>query len=152
MRSTAIARAQAGGDVAAVGELQRLSAADLVSDETKFVGLLVKWTEPFIPSDQRYLATPSAFPSEFCGSKLDPTLATLDARSAGYQFPVPFFVIQGRDDNRTPSAAAHAFLNSIRAPAKGYTAIEGGHFSCLTNPAGFLDALDRDMRSIRVLG
>jgi pimeloyl-ACP methyl ester carboxylesterase len=151
MRSSAVARAQAAGNVEAAAELKSLSALELVSDNTKFVGLLVKWTEPFIPSDQRYIATPTAFPNDFCESKLDPTLVTVDARSGGYELPIPFFVIQGRDDNRTSPDAARAFVNQVRAPAKGYTAIEGGHFAFITNPTGFLTALDSDMRSLGIL-
>jgi pimeloyl-ACP methyl ester carboxylesterase len=151
MRSSAIARAQAAGNTDAAAELKRLSALELLSDNTKFVELLVKWTEPFIPSDLRYIATPTAFPNEFCGSKLDPTLLTIDARSGGYDLPVPFFVIQGRDDNRTPPDAARAFVSQVRAPAKGYSEIEGGHFAFVTNPDGFLAALDSDMRSLASL-
>ncbi len=148
MRSSAVARAQRAGDTDAATKLKSLSPHDLVADMSNFVGLLVKWTEPFIPSDQRYIATPTAFPNDFCESKLNPTLVTEDARSGGYNVPVPYFVIQGRDDNRTPPDEARAFLDQVHAPAKGYTAIDGGHFACLTNPTGFLNALDRDLRSL----
>ena len=77
-----------------------------------------------------------------------PSIVSFDAGSAGYDLPVPFFVIQGSDDNRTPPEAARAFVSQVRAPAKGYTVIEGGHFACLTNPTGFLNALDSDIRSL----
>jgi len=53
-------------------------------------------------------------------------------------------------DNRTSPDAARAFVNQVHAAAKGYTAIEGGHFACLTNPTGFLNALDSDMRSLGI--
>jgi pimeloyl-ACP methyl ester carboxylesterase len=148
MRSSAIVRAQAAGNGAAATELKNIDALQLVSDMTKFVGLLVEWTEPFIPSDQIYIATPTAFPNDFCASKLNPYLLTIDAGSGGHELPIPFFVIQGRDDNRTPPAAARAFLDQMRAPKKGYTAIDGGHFACLTNPGDFLQALDGYMRSL----
>lgn len=150
MRSSAIARAQQAGNTEAAAKLQSLNALDLVSDTNNFVGLLVKWTEPFISSDQRYIATPTAFPNDFCESKLNPTLVTEDARSGGYKLPVPFFVIQGRDDNRTPPGAAREFVNQVRAPAKGFTAIDGGHFAFVTNAAGFLNALDTDMRRVGI--
>lgn len=150
MRSSAISRAQQAGDVEAAAKLQRLDALDLVSDMNNFVGLLVKWTEPFISSDQRYIATPTAFPNNFCESKLNPTLVTEDARAGGSKLPVPFFVIQGRDDNRTPPAATHAFVEHMHAPAKGYAAIDGGHFAFVTDSRGFLDALDSDMRKLGI--
>lgn len=75
--------------------------------------------------------------------RLLPTLLAFDARAAGYEMPVPFFVIQGRDDNVAPPAAASDAVEQVRATAKGFTAIEGGHFACFTNPRGFLDALRR---------
>jgi fermentation-respiration switch protein FrsA (DUF1100 family) len=148
MRSSAIVRAQAAGSATAATELRDMDALQLVSDMTKFVGLLIRWTEPFIPSDQAYIATPTAFPNDFCASKLNPYLLTIDARSGGTELPIPFFVIQGRDDNRTPPDAARAFLDQVRAPKKGYTEIDGGHFACLTNAMDFLTALDRNMRSL----
>jgi pimeloyl-ACP methyl ester carboxylesterase len=148
MRSSAIVRAQAAGNVKAATELRNIDALQLVSDMTKFVGLLVEWTEPFIPSDQVYIAAPTAFPNDFCASKLNPYLLTIDAGSGGYELSIPFFIIQGRDDNRTPPDAARAFLAQVRAPKKGYTAIDGGHFACLTNAAGFLKALDSDLSSL----
>ena len=150
MRSSAIARARKAGDAEAAAKLRTLSALDLVSDMNNFVGLLVKWTEPFISSDQRYIATPTAFPNDFCESNLNPTLVTEDARAGGYKLPVPFFVIQGRDDNRTPPEPARAFVERVHAPAKGYIAIDGGHFAFVTNPTGFLDALDSEMRKLRL--
>ena len=85
-----------------------------------------------------------------CLSKLGRYVVEFDAKTAGYDLPVPFFVIQGRDDTRRPPEAAHAFLSQVRAPAKGFTAIDGGHFACFTNPAGFLDALDGDIRGLRI--
>jgi len=150
MVASAISRAQAAGDTKAADDLKQTSEQELMSDQTKFVGLLVKWTEPFIASDQTYIQTPSAFPNDFCGTRLNPSLLTADAKSGGYDLPVPYFVIQGRDDNRTLPADAHAFLNRVHAPMKGYTAIDGGHFAFVTNPSGFLNALDNDLRKLKI--
>jgi hypothetical protein len=46
--------------------------------------------------------------------------------------------------SNTPSAIGRSLRRNC------YTAIEGGHFACLTNPDGFLDALDADMRRIGI--
>lgn len=73
-----------------------------------------------------------------------------DARAAGKDFPIPFFVIQGREDTRMPPAAARAFVNEVHAPVKRYTEIEGGHFAYMTNPAGFLNMLDSDLRTLKI--
>jgi proline iminopeptidase len=149
MRLSAIARAQVAGDEAAVAELKSLSSLDLVEDSSKF-GVLVKWTAPFSASDMRYLSTPTAIGNNFCLSKLLPSIITFDGEAAGYDFPVPFFVIQGSDDNRTPPEAARLFVSHVRAPAKGYTAIDGAHFAFVTNPTGFLSALDADIHSLGI--
>jgi pimeloyl-ACP methyl ester carboxylesterase len=93
LRTSAISRAQAAGDVEAVEQLKTLSAADLLNDESRFFGILVKWTEPFSASDNAYLALPSARPNGFCLPKLLPAILGLDARSGGYDLPIPFFVI-----------------------------------------------------------
>ncbi len=174
MRSSAVARAQAAGDVQSVAELTALGEPDL-ADKAK-LRTLFKWNAPFPDRDLDFLirrgallgspdkpastaaanfyasnpdpADPAAHPA--CLTKLMRFVFEFDAAAAGYDFPVPFFVIQGRDDTRTPPEAARAFVNQVRAPAKLYTTIEGGHFACFTNPAGFLNALRSDMRSLGI--
>jgi len=150
MMSSAITRAQAAGDAAAVAELKQTSEQEMMTDQKKFVGLLVKWTEPFIASDQTYIRTPSAFPNDFCGAKLNPSLLTADARTGGYKLPLPYFVIQGKNDNRTLPSEARAFFDKVHAPMKEYTAIHGGHFAFVTNASGFLDALASDLKRLRI--
>lgn len=150
MVSSAIARAGAAGDTAAVAELRQTSEQELMGDPRKFVDLLVKWMEPFIPADGPYLNAPSAFPNDFCEAKLDPWLLTVDARTEGYDLRIPYFVIQGRDDNRTPPDDARAFFDKVHAPVKNYTAIDGGHFAFVTNSAGFLNALDSDLSRLGI--
>jgi pimeloyl-ACP methyl ester carboxylesterase len=161
-RSSAVARARAAGDTQAVAALNALTAPDL-TDMAKLL-FLFKWQAPFTGSDMSYiidtqeraLATnPKA--ADWYSGKLSFSLPKLlqyqidfEAAAAGYDLPVPFFVIQGRDDSRTPSDAARAFMNQVRAPVKGYTAVAGGHFACFTNPAGFLGALDSDIRRLGI--
>jgi pimeloyl-ACP methyl ester carboxylesterase len=174
MRSSAIARAQAAGDVQAVAELKDFSEPDL-ADKTK-LSTLIKWNARFPATDLDFLirrgatlgspdkptstaaadffasnpdpVDPTAQP--VCLTKLLPFAYEFDAAAAGYDFPVPFFVIQGRDDTRTPPEAARAFVSQVHAPAKNFTTIEGGHFACFTNPTGFLSALDSDMRTLGI--
>jgi pimeloyl-ACP methyl ester carboxylesterase len=149
LRSSAVSRVQAAGDAKAVAQLKTLSAPDLLNDESRFFGILVKWAEPFSAPDNAYLALPPARPNGFCLPKLLPCILSLDARSAT-ELPIPFFVIQGRDDNRCPPEEAREFVSQVHAPAKGYTVIEGGHFAFLTNPTGFLNTLDSDMRRLGI--
>jgi len=174
MRSAAVARAQAAGDLQSVAELRGLSESDF-ADMTKLTTLF-RWGSGFPAVDIDYLISRGALlgtpdkpasiaaadfyasnpnPAEpasrpVCLAKLGRYVVAFDAKAAGYDLPVPFFVIQGRDDTRTPPEAAHAFLSQVRAPAKGFTAIDGGHFACFTNPVGFLNALDSDIRKLSI--
>jgi|HubBroStandDraft_1064217.scaffolds.fasta_scaffold19623_3 pimeloyl-ACP methyl ester carboxylesterase len=79
----------------------------------------------------------------FTASKLGPTLLAFDARALGLDMPIPFFVIQGRDDHVAPVEAARAYVHDVRAPAKAFVLIDGGHFALFTNPDGFVAALRR---------
>ncbi len=159
-RSSAIARARDANNTQAVAELNALTTRDL--GDLARLDIVFRWQAPFIGTDRSYLGmqgdalakvAPPLLPADdyyrarlFCVGKLMPSVLEYDARTPGLDLPVPFFVIQGRDDNRTLPDAARAFVGQVRAPAKNYTAIEGGHFACFTNPAGFLGALDSDLR------
>jgi pimeloyl-ACP methyl ester carboxylesterase len=59
----------------------------------------------------------------------------------GFDVPLPFIVVQGRDDHITPTDVAHDYFEKVKAPAKAFGEISGGHFACYTNPDGFLGAL-----------
>jgi pimeloyl-ACP methyl ester carboxylesterase len=83
-----------------------------------------------------------------CLQKLLPYSFEFDARAGGTDLPIPYFVIQGRNDPICPPEAAHEFVNEVHAPAKNFTLIDGGHFACLSNPTGFLNALDSDMQKL----
>jgi pimeloyl-ACP methyl ester carboxylesterase len=155
--------AQAANNAGAVTQLNALTASDL--GNLAKLDIVFRWQAPFIGPDRAYLDMQGAalakaarplLPADdyyrarlACVGKLMPSVLDYDARTAGMDLPVPFFVIQGRDDNRTPPETARAFAGQVRAPAKTYTEIEGGHFACFTNPAGFLDALESDLRTIR---
>ena len=162
-RQSAVARAGAAHDAQAVADLSGLSAADF-GDMSKLLTIF-KWQAPFTGSDLDYIINTEEralgprgkpisrdaadwYDGKFLLSlpKLWPSVVAFDA--AGHDLPVPYFVIQGRDDSRTSPEAARSFVSQVGAPAKGYTAIDGGHFACFTNPAGFLDALDNDIRSM----
>jgi proline iminopeptidase len=165
MRKSAIVRAQAAGDAPAVAALKGLEPADF-SDMSK-LGIVFRWAEPFPPVDRDYLGKQIALirtagdpqnaaaenwfsGRQFSLSKLMQSILDFDARADGYDVPVPYFVIQGSGDTRTPTDLAREFVGQVRASAKGFTAIDGGHFACFTNPAGFLDALDADVRTLRI--
>jgi pimeloyl-ACP methyl ester carboxylesterase len=63
----------------------------------------------------------------------------------GYDFGVPIFIVQGKDDLICPTEAAREYAAKIRAPATAYAEIDGGHFACLTDPDQFLTVLRRQV-------
>jgi pimeloyl-ACP methyl ester carboxylesterase len=85
-----------------------------------------------------------------CLQKLLPYSFEFDGGAGGYNLRVPYFVIQGRNDPRCSPEAARAFVSQMQAPVKNFTLIDGGHFACLSNPAGFLNALDEDIRMLKL--
>ena len=176
MRSSAAARAKAAGDARAVAELERFTVDDF-SDMAK-LHTFFRWTAPFpnpgpdwnfigklfgllgSPDKPASVAASNFFASNpppddpaahpVCLQKLLPYSFEFDARAGGLDLKVPYLVIQGREDPRCPPEIARAFVDQVRAPAKNFTAIDGGHFACLSNPAGFLNALDSDVRKLGI--
>jgi pimeloyl-ACP methyl ester carboxylesterase len=73
--------------------------------------------------------------------RLVPQTSALEARTLAGDFAVPVFVIQGAEDFTTPTSLARSFVDSIRAPAKAFVTIEGGHFAVFMKPTAFLDQL-----------
>ena len=73
--------------------------------------------------------------------KLSPVVFDLDIRKLGLDYPMPMFVIQGRDDHAVGFEPARAWMDEVRSPKKAFVAIDGGHFACFTNPKGFVGAL-----------
>ncbi|HKU63568.1 MAG TPA: alpha/beta hydrolase [Rhizomicrobium sp.] len=84
----------------------------------------------------------------FSGEKFRGVMATMDLYSLGPNMPVPFFVVQGRDDRITGFDPAKAFFDQLQAPKKAFVAIDGGHFACFTNPDGFVGALCKHVRPL----
>jgi len=174
-RAAAVRRAEAAGDAQAALQMKQFAVSDF-ADMTKFQSFF-KWSgAPFpnpgpdwdfigkffgllgSPEKPKSAAAADFFASNpapdnpaahpICLQKLLPYSFEFDARAAGYDLKVPYFVIQGRSDPIFPPDAAPAFVSQVHAPAKNFTLIDGGHFACLSNPAGFLDALDNDLRKL----
>jgi pimeloyl-ACP methyl ester carboxylesterase len=150
------AREQAAAEHDTVS-IQTLDAtAALPVSDMKRVMASNKWR--LSPSDVQYLTIerdfigPPPFPTkgdvadwlaggDFTGGKLWPTITSFDARKQFPKIPIPFFVIEGRDDHMVSFAAAKDYVEGVRAPSKAFIPIDGGHFACFTNPAQFIRAL-----------
>lgn len=67
----------------------------------------------------------------------------------GYKMPVPFFIIQGREDHITPTELAEQYFRRIHAPRKKMVLINGaGHFAYATDREEFLTFLVRYARPL----
>lgn len=84
----------------------------------------------------------------FTGEKVAPVEYTLDARKLGLDFPIPFFVIQGRDDHIAPFTVAQDYVAEVRAPKKAFIPIAGGHWACFTDATAFVAALRQYVRPL----
>jgi pimeloyl-ACP methyl ester carboxylesterase len=84
----------------------------------------------------------------FTGPQLLPTLLGLDLRAIGIEMPVPFFVIQGRDDHVMPPEPVATYVDDVKAPAKAFVLIDGGHYACFTRAGQFVAALREKVRPL----
>jgi pimeloyl-ACP methyl ester carboxylesterase len=57
--------------------------------------------------------------------------------------PVPYVLIQGREDHVTPLEPARAFWKKVKSRGRAFAAIDGGHYACFTHSDQFLAAMRR---------
>jgi pimeloyl-ACP methyl ester carboxylesterase len=142
--------------------LQQLDEADAFPiTDTKRLEATASWVMP--PADTAYIKTHDDFlrspPSSskacvadftaglaFSRPALFPTVTSFDARKVSLVFPVPFFVIQGRDDHMVSFGDAEAYIEDVHAPIKAFVPIDGGHYACFTHSDQFVSALRKHAR------
>jgi pimeloyl-ACP methyl ester carboxylesterase len=136
--------------LAAIAKAQALTGLDRIMEEQKATS---KWR--LSSSDKDYQKKLIEFlgpkpvgdaadwmaGAEFSADRLKDVVTTMSVRASGLDFGLPFYVIQGRDDHITDFGLARDLVNGIRAPAKGFFPIDGGHFACFTNGGAFADVL-----------
>jgi len=73
---------------------------------------------------------------------LTSTLTDADVTRLGYDFPIPFAIVQGADDRISPTTLAADYFSGVRAPAKALVRIpNAGHYAFTTHGAEFRAAL-----------
>jgi proline iminopeptidase len=160
----ALASARAEPNPAAVTQLEALGDFP-PADFAKYL-VVRRWLNHYLPaSDRAYLALQRRFTGdppfptsgdvgawvaggEFSGPHLLPAILAADLPALGYDLPVAYFVVEGRDDHITPVEAASDYASHIRAPAKGLDLIDGGHFAVFTNPRQFVQVLTAKVRPL----
>lgn len=155
------AQATAAGDQETLKALD--DAASLPATDAKRYRASRKYR--FSPSDLEYLKLsqaligPGPAPKEgvvadwlagsnFTFTRVASIETVFDARDLGLDMPVPYFVIQGRDDHITSPDAAQAYLAEVHAPKKAFVPIDGGHWACFTNAPAFIEALQKYVRPL----
>jgi pimeloyl-ACP methyl ester carboxylesterase len=149
-----LARAVELGDDEARHELEAVGPPPW--SDGRGYGVQHKWANRFEHAD-RFIASMLGFALQAPGSTLRdlndwsagqvlsanhlvPETSALPRTKLSGEYRLPVFVIQGANDYTTPTALARELVDSIRAPAKEFVTIEGGHFAVFVND-GFLDAL-----------
>ncbi len=77
-----------------------------------------------------------------------PALLNDDLRTLGCNFPIPFFIVQGKDDRITDTGLAKTYFDCVESPHKEIVLIPGGHFAYATE--AFRDALVTRLRPVVV--
>jgi len=113
------------------------------------------------PDDQSFLQRESAFtgpepyPTKgpvadwvggylFTSEVLVPKILGSDVEEVvGFEIPLPFVLVQGKDDHITPTDVAREYFDKVKAPTKAFSEIPGGHFAFYTDPQGTLAALQK---------
>jgi len=80
----------------------------------------------------------------YMSDQLFEAMKTFDFEALGYDFKLPFFVLQGAEDIVTPVASARVYVNLITAPQKGFVTIgKAGHIAAFCHPHEFLQQIIR---------
>jgi pimeloyl-ACP methyl ester carboxylesterase len=88
--------------------------------------------------------------ARFSGNTIASSLTSMDVRAPRLDMPIPFFIVQGRDDHITGAEPARAYAEDVRAPQKTFVAIDGRHCACFTDPDAFVGALRKYVRPLAI--
>lgn len=124
-------------------------------NDWKRIGASRKWM--MSPTDQDYLKLQTAFMGSpdhpkpeaqawvkgygFESSKVGAESIVFDAMTQAPELPVPYILIQGREDHVTPFEPARAYWEMVQSKGKAFAAIDGGHYACFTDTDQFLAAM-----------
>ena len=149
------ARAQATASHDEAGLKALDDARTLSVNDWKRIGASRKWM--MSPLDLEYLELQKNFagPADhrrpearswvegfgFQSNKVGKESLAFDAIKEAPSIPVPYIVIQGRDDHVTPLEPARTYWEKVRSRGKAFAVIEGGHYACFTNSDQFLAAM-----------
>jgi len=147
------AQATAAHDVAGLKALDAVQGLSV--NDWKRIGASRKWLfgppdQPYLDQQRRVMGDP-AHPKPaaaawvegylFEAHKVGKETVVFDAMKEVPSLPVPYILIEGRQDHVTPFVPAKAYFDRVQSKGKVFVAIDGGHFACFTNTPAFLAAL-----------
>jgi pimeloyl-ACP methyl ester carboxylesterase len=77
----------------------------------------------------------------FQSNKVGNESIVFDAMKEVPSIPVPYILIQGREDHVTPFEPARVYWEKVESRGKKFAAIDGGHYACFTESNQFLAAM-----------
>jgi pimeloyl-ACP methyl ester carboxylesterase len=147
------AQATASNDEAGLKALDDVRTLSV--NDWKRIGASRKWM--MSPSDLKYLEVQKNFAGSpdhsrpearawiagygFESNKVGNESVAFDAFTDVPSIPVPYILIQGRDDHVTPLEPAQTYWEKVRSRGKAFAAIDGGHYACFTHSVQFLAAM-----------
>jgi pimeloyl-ACP methyl ester carboxylesterase len=147
------AQAAATNDAAGLKALDDVQALSV--NDWKRIGASRKWM--MSPPDQEYLELQRNFMGSpehpkpeaqawvkgygFQANKVGNESLAFDAMKDVPSIPIPYILIQGREDHVTPLEPARTFWEGVRSRGKAFVEIDGGHYTCFTNAEQFLKAM-----------
>ena len=157
-----LARAEAENDAETLSALRAVGAPPF-NDVARYRGFRTVMRRHLSPADLEFserqvgdlLTSPRASLADIWNAlqgarasvaALTTTLTDGDVTRLGYDFPIPFAVVQGADDRISPTTLAEDYFTRIRAPGKVLVSIpNAGHYSFTTHAAEFRNALVGDV-------
>jgi pimeloyl-ACP methyl ester carboxylesterase len=158
-----LAKARADGDAATIKQFEAIGRPDPLNTRQYFT-FSKNLMAVEAPSDRAWIkdlrsGLPAAMKAdpqnyqdflngfEFSAEHVLPDQIVADLPTTASRINTAFFVIQGRDDVITPTRAAVAYFNLVKAPKKQLVLIpNAGHFAFMTASDAFLAALVDDVR------
>jgi pimeloyl-ACP methyl ester carboxylesterase len=164
------ALAQAADNTAALAELAPIASRPIINAANRLAA--EKWSKALaLPSADRFeLAGPIsplfmpdfslldwydwnrgiAFSAKFLRGRNSPMFQH-DLASLGFEFPLPLVLIEGDQDDITPSQPAERYFEQVVAPHKQFVPIHGGdHFIPFDRPDQFLAELVARVRPFAI--
>jgi len=152
-------RARADSNAAAIRELEALGVPAFDNFDQYLV--MRRWLNRYLAAaDVRWLAEQDALVGATLTtaeataywqgfrtmSGMQATVFSMDVQSLGLDYKLPFLLLQGAEDQITPTSMAEVYFSRVTAPIKRKVLFDGaGHFTLMTHTPQFVAALEKNL-------